>query len=581
MRSSADRGTEAGRLWVPLVATALVTCLAAVMAVLIYGRVIRLDLPVSWDEAAHSLFGVAIANDLRQGDLVAFAYDTYRQVYWPPLHSWIVGVAFVLFGERIEVARSVSLAAYFVAPLALLAAARVMHARDDAFNGWLAAGIAGTLAVIMPAMIPFASLAFLDLPALVAVMLTLLASFYAERNREVPARRVWVAAGILAAFFLKTNYGVLLMVVFAIDALIDASVSPRRLFTRRNGYVVVPVVIVLAVWFAYPPKLASTIRAMVNRPAGADPWTLDGLMFYPRTLVTFAGSWVVLAAAIAAMVAGWSRRREPNVRLLLVLAITQFILGQIHHTKEDRHILPIFPAMVLLTAVAGAGLLGRARADARLRAPARLLGGAAVVVAVAQLFVLVSRPLPTWRLTPTDPLGEPNRVLRELIASAVAKGERVLLIGTLELEPGPPVTDWDLVVNHRLLSIERSGGIGVFDRDRAVAASVARLPMPGWVTRPVLRVLRRGDLPVAVRTLYTGLPERVDSAQFARSVAATVRAGVPHVVMVASALGDSVRYGSSYLAPAIDSASLQHVGSRDFDGEPGTRIDVYRPVERR
>ena len=89
---------------------------------------------------------------------------------------------------------------------------------------------------------------------------------------------------------------------------------------------VVPVVVVLAVWFAYPPKLASTIRAMVNSPTGVNPWTFEGLTFYPRTLLTFAGSPLMLVIVLAGVVLAWTRRREPNVRLLLLLAVVQFVL---------------------------------------------------------------------------------------------------------------------------------------------------------------------------------------------------------------------------------------------------------------
>jgi hypothetical protein len=388
---------------------------------------------------------------------------------------------------------------------------------------------------------------------------------------------MWVAAGILAAFFTKTNYGVLLMLVFAIDALIDASYSPRRLLTRRNGYVVVPIAIVFAVWFAYPPKLVSTIGAMVNKPAGASPWTLDGVLFYPRTLVTFAGSWPMLLATLAAVAIMWSRRREPNVRLLFILAVVQFILGQLHHTKEDRHLLPIFPAMVLLSAAAIARVMSDARTAARSRRTVWAFAAATVVGIVLQGVAVVSRPLPTWRRRPTVPLAEPNQVLRDFIGRARADGERVLLIGTVDLAPGPPVTDWDLVVHYRYLAIEHSGAIGVFDRDRAVAASLARSPLPRWVSQPVVRVLARGDGPATVRSMYAGLPERLDSIEFARSVTASIAATRPTMVIIASALGAGASYGPGYFAPAIAQASLRRVESREISGRYGWRIETYRP----
>ena len=171
-------------------AVVLVAALAVSIAWLVYDRAIATNPPVSWDEGAHSLFGVLVAQDMRQGNLLALAYDTYRQVYWPPIHSWLVAVGFLAFGETIAVSRGVSLAAYVLLPLALMAAARLMYPAGESRRGWTAAAIAGLLALAMPAFVPFASLAFLDLPALLALSLTLLAAFFAERATALSLPRV-------------------------------------------------------------------------------------------------------------------------------------------------------------------------------------------------------------------------------------------------------------------------------------------------------------------------------------------------------------------------------------------------------
>ena len=572
--------TPSGRAaaWVSATTVALVCVLAAWIAAMIYSRVIVADLPVSWDEGAHSLFALAIANDVRTGDFVGAAYDTYRQVYWPPLHSWIAGVAILAFGEHIEVVRSVSLVAYVLAPLVLLAAGRVMHARDDMVSGWIAAAIAGVLTIAIPALIPFASIALLDLPALVAVMLTLLAAFFAERSPERPARRVLIAAGILAAFFLKTNYGILLMLVFAIDASIDARFSPRALLSRRNVYLAVPVIIVLATWFAYPPKIASTIRALMNKPAGASAWTVEGFLFYPRTLLTFAGSPVLLITMVAAVMAAWPRRREPNVRLLLLLAGVQLVLGQLHHTKEDRHILPIVPALVLVTAAAGAQLAIAIRAMQRgpRRSSALASGGVVLVTMAVQLVALGRQPLPSWRRTPTPELGDAYHLLVARIDSAVMKGHRVLVVGTFDLSPGAPVIDWDLAANRRLLAVEHSGAIGELDTDRAVAAALRRSPLPAWLQRPIVRVLERSDSPGRVRTMYAGLPSHLDSRSFATSFHAALPANASDVVLIATSVSQSARYRPSYFAPALAGVPLELVSSHTATTGRGMRIDEYR-----
>ena len=574
-RRSRPRGSARDWGWIAVVIV-LVTVLASTLGWLIYARVISANQPLSWDEAAHSLFGVSIAEVVRRGDLFALAHDTYRQVYWPPLHSWLLGAGFLLFGERIAVARSVSLLAYVLIPVSMVAAARVMQPRGEPLRGWVASAIAGLIMVAMPALVPFASLAFLDLPALLAVCLTLVAAFWAEREPDRPQRRALVATGILGAFFLKTNYGVLLLLAFAIDAAVAARWAPKRLLVRRNAYWVVPIVIVLALWFAYPPKVAVAIRAMVNTPTSAARSTLAGLLFYPRTLLTFAGSWPMLFVLVAGFAVSWRERRSPNVRLLLILAVAQFMLGEMHHTKEDRHILPLVPPLVLLAAAAGGRIVADATGRERRR---RLTVGFAVAFAAliaAHVGVLVRNPFPTaWPVMPGVP-GPAYFALVDAMQRAVARGDRVLLVGTYDLDPGPPLIDWDLVVNRRLLPIEVAGGMAVVDEDRRAALAIRRAPLPRSLARPVLRALERSDAPSRLRTLYAGLPVPVAPNVFAGSVAETLSRGRIDVVVAAASLATGTRFPPSYLAPALAIPGLVQLSTRVVDAGSRIWIAEYR-----
>jgi len=54
---------------------------------------------LGWDESAHALYGLLIAHDLSQHDWISLLYDTYRQVYWPPLYSWLAGLLFLFTGR--------------------------------------------------------------------------------------------------------------------------------------------------------------------------------------------------------------------------------------------------------------------------------------------------------------------------------------------------------------------------------------------------------------------------------------------------------------------------------------------------
>lgn len=559
---------------------ALVIGLTCIVVWIIYVRGIRADLPPRWDEAAHSLSGLAIARDLRTGDALALAYDTYRQVYWPPLHSVLVGLAFAAFGERLAVARVVSLAAFALIPVVLLAAGRIMYPRDEPLHGWVAGSVAGILAVTTPALIPFASLAFLELPALLAVTLTLLAYFVAERAVDRPQRRALVALGILLAYFMKTNYGILLLVVVAIAAVIDARFSVRRLFSRRNAYIVVPLAIVFVIWFAYPPKLVATIRALVNRQeVGLDPWTLDGLLFYPRSLLAFAGSQAMLGVFLAGAVGAWGLRRSPNVRLLLLLAGIQFLLGEVHHTKSNRHILPMMPAIFLLTGATAARVTSAVRGRERsgtVRGVAVAAGVAVALIVATQLGTLVVRPLPTAWPNPPWPAGVAHHAIVDGVIAAIGRGERVLLVEAFDVDVGPSIMDWDLSANRQLLRIEHAGANATVDRDRRVTAVIRRAPLPSWIVARLTRVLGRSDSLARVRTMYAGLPEELDANAFAASFHETLRIGRIDHVILATPMSSRTPHPRAYFEPSVAHPMLIPVSTRLVNANRPVRLDEFR-----
>src|SRR5438067_7122064 len=83
----------------------LLVCFGMIVGWSVWQFVIRPGAGFSWDEASHSLKGLVITNDLRSGDWLGFLYDTYRQVYWPPLHSCMTGIAFLCAGPAAGTAR--------------------------------------------------------------------------------------------------------------------------------------------------------------------------------------------------------------------------------------------------------------------------------------------------------------------------------------------------------------------------------------------------------------------------------------------------------------------------------------------
>src|SRR5262249_43232579 len=152
--------------------------------------------------------------------------------------------------------------------------------------------VAAVLTLTSAPLLASATAVMLEIPALLALVITLYARFVLWRDSPRPAAHVVLGVAVMITYFLKSNYGLLLLLALTADALIEARFRLRRLFTREHAFALAPVVMIGALWFAYPPKITATWAMLVNAPVGpASIWSADGLLYYPRALVRQSGSW--------------------------------------------------------------------------------------------------------------------------------------------------------------------------------------------------------------------------------------------------------------------------------------------------
>jgi hypothetical protein len=542
------------------IAFAAVALASAAAGWLVYHRLVLLRIPPFWDEAAHMLQGALIAHDVRAGDLPALLLDTYRQIYWPPLHSWVVGGVFLATGPDLEAARAVSVVAYaLLAPVLWLVARTV-----DSRHGALAGTIAALLALSSPGIVVYGARSMLEVPGLLALSLTILAYCLLERRPDLPPRaHALLGVGIVATYLVKTNYGVLLALALVVTRLIAARFRVRALLTRRNLYAALPVAIFCAIWFAYPVKILSTWQALVNRPWGGEEATgLAGLMFYPRAIAYLAGSWWVAGVLWAGVFAAWRWRRIRGVPFLLVLTLMLFLLGEIHHTKLERHIMPMFPPMFVLTGIAAA------RAWATLGG--RRFGRAAALLVVGLLSALQVAMLAQRGWTPRG--YSSGMDVMEHVFTESRRHASVLVLGLEGVWPQPPVTDWHLV-SAGMLDPSRAGTAMDPRQDRRLVDTLRDAPIPEPLAARLQDLMERYDAPASIRTLYQSdrMPE--DRAQFAAVVAATIEADPPQTIV--SLIGMAEAGDEDAIPPEPPVAGFREISVRDFP-ESGTRVHVYR-----
>ena len=439
----------------------LLAAVFAAVADAVATRVIAPAGPLDWDEGYHALFGLRAFEALHRFDLLTFLYDSYRSVYWPPLHSWFLAGVFSLAGTSAVTARATSLAALAAAALFTFLAGRRIGGR--------AAGAIAALALLAaPGVAVLSGRAMLEVPALALLAAALFASAVFLDPSRLPGRSACGAVGLLtfATFLTKANYGVLLALALAGTALVegaraargDASGPGRRSWILAAAGLALP----LAVWFAYTPKIRSTLDALANTPVGPHRFSHEGLLYYPKAAAVLLGAPLLALLAAGAAVAFVRRRREPAVVAIALLAALQLLFAELSATKRNRHLLPVVPALALL---GGVGLADAYRTAERRGRTALAFGGAAVLAVQVPVFFASLRPA-----TPA----EGSAFLDALVKSLPTRSS-FAVVGTIDGPVAPATIDFFLA-GRGLLPVEGAASLHLPSEERALASLASRFP---------------------------------------------------------------------------------------------------------
>ena len=537
-------------------------CFTLIVGWSIYHFVIRPSGAFGWDEAVHSLKGLLIAHDLKSGDWLGFLYDTYHQVYWPPLHSWLTGIAFLFWAPSPICARTVSLILFLLTALVIYVAALQLRQPHKE----VAATVATLLFLTSPLMILFSAQVMLEIPGVFFLSLSLLIYIWLNAIPRSPSAHMWLGLAIALTYFTRTNYGVLLIVVVAATALLSAGV--RGLFSRPAFYTVLPLAIAFAVWFAYPPKIRSTLVALVNQPAyGMEhPYSLEGFLFYPKVVLHLSGSVWLSAILVIALAAAFNYWRKPGIRFLIVLAVVQFGIGLVHQAREDRYMLPMVPALVLIT-----GFVLAEWWNVQRNAVAWLLRLTILTLCVPALITLkdVLRPL-----------GVPSHPeVVDSIVGAASRYNSSLFLSTIDMkDPTPPLLDWQLSVEKEILPVTHSGVVMTLEEERKIWSLVQNLNLPSWLKSELQRVITRAEQPAKTRSLYIGMPPEASYSSDAQKFGAFLRGmnggNLLDSVVLITPLKTNRRYALDFADEGIGAIGLEHVSSQFFAGS-NLQLDVY------
>ena len=382
----------------PLTRRAVLLVLALIVGLLI-GMIARTvwiyrDYPFDADEAIHANGALAMALDLRAGDLQAFARTVYRQGFYPPAFSVLKAIAFLIFGASPLVARAFSL---FCLPAGLLMIYLTGRSLDDSW-GWLIGAIGVALTLTSQFLLVTSALVMMEVPGLLASF-GMLWLYIKALKKPTAGRLIGTSLMLAVTFLTKYTYGVgavaTVVLMEASRLLLGRGDSRARALRVRDTWMrwvwlLGPFLVVMIIWFARPYKIADFWSYATAQPAHRS-WSLESLLFYPRSIALHHSPSPLFAIiTLVSLLWALGRWRSAKHRLLLIYFCVGLGEMTLNSPNSPRFICTFVPAIHLLTGAMIVWCLRR-RSEASLSRWWRLVAVLLVVSLVAAVPVLFER----------------------------------------------------------------------------------------------------------------------------------------------------------------------------------------------
>jgi len=402
---------------------------AIVVGALVYGNVFRHQAPPKWDEAQHMLFAWQIWADFTQGNIVKLLRDSHAQFYWSFLHSWWAAGFMAVFGVTDFGARISSFAAMILSVVLAFATGKELYKERVPWAGLMAVAL-----LLMFRSLPgLAAQCMIELPAMMMAFLALLVYIRADQQQTAMGYTQFGCA-LGATFLMKYNFGLALIGAFTVVAITEFLFNRVAFDWRSVFFVLMPLVIVVFFWLIVPEfRLNQYFETLVNRPQGPQEFGWAYVMYYPQVVYAEVGWWALLC--VGALICALPHLKNRVIRLLFCVCVVYFGIIFFHQTKGPRHIYPLYPALILLTAFAVASWTNRLFKEApRLRA--RMLLLAMLAMFFRPVTVLGKPQIPSEEeLVPAK--------IAAYLGDALKDGKSVFVIGEFNAVPAHLIA-WEL-----------------------------------------------------------------------------------------------------------------------------------------
>ncbi|MFT7669424.1 MAG: hypothetical protein ACI8X5_002126 [Planctomycetota bacterium] len=341
--------------------------------------VVTLDMQRSWgwDEASHAeLPAVRMLLSVQEGDFSGFFRVLHTCQQYP--FGWPLVLAAVqgLFGISEWVCRAAGLGVWALTLWGVfLLAQEVVRARRPYGEGrlrgddllpWLALGFAA----LSPMALGYGASLFLEVPFTCCAVFALRAwlrrtTMRGERGEGM--RAIWASLLLAAAFFVKFNYGILLVAGCGLDWLVGLMLAKRagRFWSEIHclPFLALPFLFAVGWWLLLPLpygfEMGADHRRVLfaflssNQEMAATPWS-QRLIFMAICLTFTARLFAVQLLGLFGSVAGVL---APGARLLWLVLLAMGIPVWTHNFHLDRFLIPSAPVFWILAACGISGIL--------------------------------------------------------------------------------------------------------------------------------------------------------------------------------------------------------------------------------
>jgi len=327
----------------------LLTLWTSLLVVWLYDVSVQDGGLASWDGYDRCAWASSVWYDIRHFEISLLWKHTNAQVVWPPLHSWITGLLFVLFNPSLQTARFVCLISFFLTGIFLL-----RYFKLDQNTGFPAGCLAWGLFTSSPYAVHHSVSIMSELPGLCLVTAVLF-SLPQLNQRNSKGMVAGVLLGLL--FLFKYNYAVLTYAGILLTVLIQSRFSLKAFFSKTNLYILGIPLIVCFFWFLpeFNHKLEGFLFFASNNPNARTPFGWESLWYYPSQIAAvyfyhpavFIVSLILIAAAfIHSPGSFW---KHPAFHLFWI----HFMAAVFHPMKDIRF---VFIPMGLFFLLAGISL---------------------------------------------------------------------------------------------------------------------------------------------------------------------------------------------------------------------------------